>query len=105
VYSVLGAVGCFFLFRFEDEKIAIGGFVLLAALAWRLFKYFKSDFGNQYKIPLVKISAIDKYEKGLKINFLNAANEPDFEIVNNVDAVGIGILTQLKIIKYDLGIS
>lgn len=105
VYIVIGGLVVFALKTYESRGLMVGVFTGAALLAWKVFDYFKSDFGKQYKVPIVKITAIEKYEKGLKISFLNADNEPDFEIVDNVDPVGVEILTQLKIIKYDLGIS
>ncbi|MEL1242911.1 hypothetical protein AAEO56_01445 [Flavobacterium sp. DGU11] len=74
----------------------------LGILAYYILQYFKSDFGVCYKIPLAKISTIEKHERGLKINFMNAYGEPDFEIVDKVDAAGIKTLTSLKTIGCNL---
>lgn len=105
VFTALCAFGGFVYCMFDNKSVSLTFIGLMAIGAYSLLNYFKPEFGNCYKIPLSKIESITPYEKsGLKISFRNEANEPDFEIMEGVDAKGITILTDLKMIKYDLGI-
>lgn len=100
VYAVFGGIGLFLWQMIEDKKVSIGIIIALCALAYKVFEYFKSDFGKRYKIPLAKIHSIDNYDKdGLKIYFLNAANEDDFEIIEKVEDKGFKILGNLNLLK------
>ena len=92
IYVVFGVVAVISFFMLKNAVLPGG----LLVLAYFVNKYFKSEMGKRYKIPLVKIQSIEKYEKGLKINFRNAANEPDFEIIDDVDPKGFSILEELK---------
>lgn len=103
VFIVFGAITIALFTMLKNAKLSISLTVGLGVLAYYLFKSFKSDFGKRYKIPLNKIEKIEGYEKGLKIIFLNERNEQDFEIVDNVDPIGIEIMINFKIIQYDYG--
>jgi len=97
VYTVFGAIASFIIAMVEKNKmVSIGVLVGLAALAYYVLNYFKGEFGKQYKIPLKKIERIEPYANGLRISFLNGENKPDFELIDNVDPVGIKMLTNLK---------
>lgn len=100
VYAVFGGIGLFLWQMIDDKKVSIGIIIALCALAYKVFEYFKSDFGKRYKIPLAKIHSIDNYDKdGLKIYFLNAANEDDFEIIEKVEDKGVKILGNFNLLK------
>jgi hypothetical protein len=106
VYTVFGGAAAYIILMVNSGKmISISILAGLAALSYFVFNYFKSDFGKRYKIPLAKIDRIEKQEKGLKINFRNANNEPDTEVINNVDPAGVGLLVTLALLKYDSGIA
>lgn len=99
VFSAFGMIGVFF-FGFADDAGEISppmliGFGLLGLLAYFLFQYFKRDFGNRYKIPLKKITAIEPYEKGLRLRFLNAAGNTDTEVLDDVEPKGFEVLSKL----------
>jgi len=100
VYIVFGIVG-FIMFKSLSSdtpyfKLIFG----LPVVAYFVNNYFKSETGKRYKIPLLKIQFIEMYDKdGIKINFLNAANEHDFEIIEKVDAKGFKILDDLNLLK------
>jgi hypothetical protein len=66
---------------------------------YKVNQYFRREMGNRYKIPLAKIEAIEQQEDGVKITFRNADNEPDHEIVPDLDPAGIMMLMQLKVVK------
>lgn len=99
VYKVFGVIAIFIYYMVENKTISISIFIGLGVLAYHVLQYFKSDFGKRYKIPLVKIETVEKYNKGLKIIFRNENNEPDFEIIDNVEVKGFQILTNLNIIS------
>ena len=100
VYIVFGIAG-FIMYRSLSSdtpyfKLIFG----LPIVAYLVNNYFKSETGNRYKIPLAKIHSIDNYDKdGLKIYFLNAANEDDFEIIEKVEDKGFKILGNLNLLK------
>lgn len=101
VFIVFGAITIALFTMLKNAKLSISLTVGMGVLAYYLFKSFKSDFGKRYKIPLSKIEKIEEYEKGLKITFRNEKNESDFEIIDNVDPVGIEMLKNFKIIIFD----
>jgi hypothetical protein len=102
VCTVYGCIVLALLQMVDNNLISISAIALLGILAYYLLEYFKTDFGVRYRIPLIKISSIEKHEKGLKIIFMNVNGEPDFEIVNNVDPAGIEILISLEVLKHDM---
>lgn len=92
-YSALGLF--LVLMRFGPVgkyNILFGLPIAIYFLMW----LFKKEQAKPYKIPLTKIEAIKPYNEGLKIIFRNGNNEPDFEIVDNVDPKGIETLIGLK---------
>ena len=103
VYTSFGLIGIFIAGLFtRNTDPTIGTFIvlgLLGILAYFLFEYFKRDFGKRYKIPLAKITAIEPYEKGLRLHFLNAAGQPDMEVLDNVEPKGFELLRQLELLQ------
>lgn len=92
IILVLCAFTALMYFGFTKNKLLFG----LPVAGYFVINYFKSEQGKRYRIPLEKIERIETYDKGLKIIFLNGNNEPDFEIVDNVDPAGVDMLTKLK---------
>lgn len=99
VYTVFGAIAVLIYSMVENKTISISIFIGMGVLAYQVLQYFKSDFGSRYKIPLAKIEAVERHDKGLKIIFRNENNEPDFEKIDNVEAGGFQVLTELNFIS------
>ncbi len=100
VYTVFGTIGIFIWDTLDNKKVSAGIIIILLALAYKVLIYFKSDFGKRYKIPLAKIESIEEYNnETIKFNFLNANNEPDFEIIDKVESNGFKILYDLKLLE------
>ena len=98
VYTVFGTIGIFIWETLDNKKVSAGIIIFLLALAYKVLIYFKSDFGKRYKIPINKILLIESYKsENLKIHFLNANNEDDFEILSNVEIKGLKILEDLHL--------
>jgi predicted small integral membrane protein len=95
IILVLCAFTALAYFGYSKNKFLFG----LPVAAYFVINYFKSEQGKRYKIPLAKIERIEKYDKGLKIIFINGNNESDFEIVDNVDPAGIEMLIGLRKIR------
>jgi len=70
--------------------------IIVVALGFGVFKYFRNELGNVYKIPRDKITSIVISEEEAKINFLNADNQPDFETIDGLGPKGKTILEDLK---------
>ena len=99
VYVVFGGAGIGIYKILNNKEASIGITVVLIAMAYYVLQYYKSDFGKRYKIPLGKIEGIERHERqGLKINFRNVNNEPDFEVIENVDPKGFNIMEEIKLI-------
>lgn len=98
VYGFLAIIAFFIVDAVENKTFAIGGFVAAGLLAYKLFDYFKPEFGSRYRIPLSKIERIERYNKGIKIFFLNANNESDFEIIEKVEDKGFTVLEKLNLL-------
>lgn len=72
----------------------------LPIAAYFVNRYFTSEMGKRYRIPLAKIQSVEPYgNDGLKINFLNAANKADFELVEKVEVKGFEVLEDLGLLK------
>ncbi|NJM79749.1 MAG: hypothetical protein HC854_09200 [Flavobacterium sp.] len=101
-YSFYGMMIAFSLLLFfnlsngKGNKIFLPiGIILMLVSA---YKYIRSGAGNQYKIPLSKISKMEYSHKSLKIYFKNIDNNQDFERIETIEEKGIQILKDLKMI-------
>ena len=100
VYVVFGGAGIGIYKILNNKEVSIGIIVGLVAMAYYVLQYYKSDFGKRYKIPLSKIERIEKHDReGLKINFRNVNNEPDFEVIENVEPKGFKIMEELNLLR------
>ncbi|MFP9117259.1 hypothetical protein ACLI08_05685 [Flavobacterium sp. RNTU_13] len=97
VYVVLGAICIFVLKNLGKPSIGFGVIGLAIFLGYRVYKVFSKKFGSRYRIPLQKITNVSDWGTvGLRIDFLNANNEPDFEIIEELDFRGRDFLLELK---------
>lgn len=98
VYVVLGAICIFLVKNLGNPSVGFGVIGLAIFLGYRVYKVFSKEFGSRYRIPLQKISKISAQGTvGLRIDFLNANNEPDFEIIEELDFRDRDFLLELKI--------
>lgn len=72
------------------------GIILLFMSA---YFYIRASSGNQYKIPLSKITKMEYTFNTLKIHFKNFDDKEDFERLYAIDKKGIQILKDLKLLK------
>ncbi len=97
VYVVLGAICIFVLKNLGKPSVGFGVIGLAIFLGYRVYKVFSKKFGSRYRIPLQKITKISAQGTvGLRIDFLNANNEPDFEIIEEPEFRGRDFLLELK---------
>jgi hypothetical protein len=68
---------------------------MLVVLGIAAYFYMKRETGNKYKIPLSKISTILINKREAKINFINADDIKDFEVITNVEEKGLKILSKI----------
>ncbi|WP_130736843.1 hypothetical protein [Flavobacterium sp. J27] len=99
-YAMLLAFSLLLYFNINNGKngkimLPVGIVLLLLSS----FNYFRAGSGNQYKIPLSKISKMEYSFKNLKIYFKNADNQDDFERLEGIEEKGIQILKDLKLIR------
>ncbi|MES2487659.1 MAG: hypothetical protein V4581_17140 [Bacteroidota bacterium] len=96
VFTIFGAIGAFIFYMLNQKVLALPIFVGLAFTALQVLKYFKTEFGNRYKIPLHKIIAVTPLpHNGLKISFYNAMGIADEEVIKEVDPRGISFIAEL----------
>jgi len=99
IYITFGIIAFIMYKSITRDKPIFNAIFGLPIAAYFVNRYFAIELGNRYKIPLFKIQSIGKYDSdGIKINFLNAANEPDFEIIEKVEAKGNEVLGQLGLL-------
>lgn len=89
---VIAVIIALVLSKAKNGSIPVG--IILLGLG--AYTYMKRETGKQYKIPISKIKAVEISENQAKIIFLNELNSDDFEILNGVEAKGIGILSELS---------
>ena len=94
INGVLVASAVIVLFMIENQILSIGLVVGMAIALYKVNTTFGQESGKRYKIPLSKIVGVDKFEDGLKIEFLNESGAADYEIVHKVDPKGIAFLMQ-----------
>lgn len=100
IYITFGIMGFIIYKSVSRDTPYFNAIFGLPIAAYFVNRYFSSEMGKRYKIPLSKIQSVDSYENdGIKIHFLNAANEPDFEIIEKVEAKGFKILKDLMLLK------
>ena len=100
VYVIFGIAGFVMFKALSSESVYFKFIFVLPVIAFFVYRYFKTETGKRYKIPLSKIQSVERYDKdGIKIFFLNAADQPDFEIIANVEPKGFTVLTDLKLLK------
>ena len=95
IITSLLVVLCLFniFYDFEGFLTYFFGLLLIESV---ILIFHKRDFGKQAIISLNQIEAIESYKNGLKINFKNIANEPDFEILKGVDKKGMTFFIELN---------
>ncbi|MFY7729817.1 MAG: hypothetical protein ACOVRN_09895 [Flavobacterium sp.] len=97
VFIVMGAIFIFLVKSLENPKISIGIIAITLFLGYSVYQVFSKEFGSRYRIPLQKIIKISAQgTENLRIDFLNANNEPDFEIIEEPDFRGRDFLLELK---------
>ena len=100
VYVLFGIAIFVMLKTVSTDSIYFKFIFVLPAIAFFVYRYFKSGTGKRYKIPLLKIESVERYDRdGIKVFFLNAINESDFEIIINVEPKGFTILSDLNLLK------
>jgi hypothetical protein len=77
----------------EADRFKAG--FLIVALGISAYFYMKRETGNKYKIPLSKISTILINKSEVNINFINADDTEDFEVITNVEEKGLKILSKI----------
>lgn len=75
------AVIVFFIIR-KDYVL-----ILLAVLPFGqlLYRYFTQTVYMPYKVPRIKIQALELKENGFVLHFFNTADEPDKQAINGID--------------------
>lgn len=97
VFIVMGAVCIFLVKSLQNPKISIGIIAITLFVGYRVYQVFSKEFGSRYRIPLQKVIKISAQGTvGLRIDFLNANNEPDFEIIEEPELRGRDFLLELK---------
>ena len=97
VFIVMGAICIFLVKSLDNPKIRIGIIAITLFLGYRVYQVFSKEFGSRYRIPLQKITKISAQGTvDLRIDFLNANNEPDFEIIEEPEFRGRDFLLELK---------
>lgn len=100
LYVVFGVISIVIFKMMASDAPATKLIFGLPVLAYFVNNYFKNELGKRYKIPLTKIQTVERYDNnGLKINFLNSTNEPDFEIIEKVEPKGFEVLTGLSLLE------
>ena len=101
IYITFGIIAFIVYKSVSRDKPYFNAIFGLPVIAYFVNKYFSTEMGKRYKIPLSKIQSVDKYDTdGIKINFLNAANEPDFEIIEKLESKGFKVLDELKLLQF-----
>jgi hypothetical protein len=100
IYVTFGVMGFILYKSVSRDKPFFNAIFGLPFAAYYVNRYFTSEMGKRYKIPLSKLQSIESYgNDGLKINFLNAANKADFEIIEKVEEKGLEIVFNLGLLK------
>jgi hypothetical protein len=85
-------IGILFYINIVKENENYHFDIALLVLGILAYFYMKRETGNQYKIPISKISNIVITNQQVKIIFTNADNEEEYEIIEQVEEKGINIL-------------
>ncbi|WP_330443416.1 hypothetical protein [Flavobacterium sp. C4GT6] len=98
-FYMLNKAGDFNILDFSTVGSTVKRLGLLAAIGFVIYKYFAPELGKRYRIPLSKIESVEYWERGVRINFRNEANEPDRENIDYVETKGFDILKQRSLLE------
>jgi len=100
IYITFGIIAFIVYKSVSRDKPYFNAIFGLPVAAYFVNRYFTTEMGKRYKIPFSKIQSIERYDNdGIKVIFLNASNEPDFEIVEKVEAKGFKVLGELRLLE------
>jgi hypothetical protein len=100
IYVTFGVMGFILYKSVSRDKPFFNAIFGLPFAAYYVNRYFTSEMGKRYKIPLLKLQSVEPHgNDGLKINFLNAACQPDFETNEKVEEKGLEIVCNLGLLK------
>jgi len=100
IYITFGIIAFIIYKSVSRDKPYFNAIFSLPVAAYFVNRYFTTEMGKRYKIPLSKIQSIERYDNdGVKIIFLNDSNEPDFEIIEKVEVKGFKVLLDLRLLK------
>jgi hypothetical protein len=100
VYVTFGIMGFILYKSVSRDKPSFNAIFGVPIAAYFVNRYFTSEMGKRYKIPLSKLQSVEPYgNDGLKIDFLNAADQPDFEIIEKVEEKCLKIVSNLGLLK------
>jgi hypothetical protein len=100
IYITFGIIAFIIYKSVSRDKPYFNAIFGLPVAAYFVNRYFTTEMGKRYKIPLSKIQSIERYDNdGIKIIFLNDSNEPDFEIIEKVEVKGFKVLSDLRLFK------
>ncbi|MFP9114373.1 hypothetical protein ACLI1A_10560 [Flavobacterium sp. RHBU_3] len=97
VFIVFGGIVIYFAQTIDNKKVSIGIVVAALAIGYKLYDYFSSEFGSRYRIPLHKLESVTAQgTERIRIGFLNANGNPDFEMIDGLEPKGREFLLALK---------
>ena len=97
-FYMLNKASDFNILDFSTVGATVKRLGLLAAIGFVIYKYFAPELGKRYRIPMSKIESVEYWERGVRINFRNEANEPDRENIDDVETKGFDILQKLNLL-------
>lgn len=78
-----------------NQTISKGVPILLIGISLAVYRYFRNETGNRYKIPLSKIKAVVVKGDEVTIAFINANGTEDSETIKGVEPKGITVLNEV----------
>jgi len=100
IYITFGIIVFIIYKSVSRDKPYFNAIFGLPVAAYFVNRYFTTEMGKRYKIPFSKIQSIERYDNdGIKVIFLNAFYEPNFEIVEKIEAIGFKVLGELRLLE------
>lgn len=76
------------------ERMAVS--IPIAILSFSAYRYLSSELGEQFKLPISKISNVEVLDSEVTLSFINGNEESEFIEIAGVDEKGLDLMRVVK---------
>ena len=96
-FAIVFIISIFLYFKkLTDDKFSLIALIGFPIGLYQLYKYFKTDYGLRFKLPISKILKIEIVSNNVYINFLDFNKNEVNYYLEKVDRKGIDVFNLMK---------